>query len=244
MIKGIYTAASGMAPRILKQEAIANNLANVNTPGYKRESVFLQQLTAAQARARKTEFEWQIPMVDQIYTDYSRGSLEHTGNPLNVAIDGDGFFVVQTPEGEAYTRSGSFHVDSEGRLVTADNLPVLCDAGEIVVSDENRDVKIAIDGNITIGDQELGRLRVADFEKPYKLEKIAGGLFKETEESVPLDIEFTYVRQGYLEKANVDVIREMVDMIDSYRNYESDQRAIQLIDETLARTVNEVGKVK
>jgi flagellar basal-body rod protein FlgG len=152
--------------------------------------------------------------------------------------------VVQTPEGEAYTRSGSFHIDSQGRLVTADNLPVLSDAGEIVLSQDENELKIAIDGYITVGDQELGQLRVVDFEKPYQLEKMAGGLYLPAEGSAPIDLEFTYVRQGYVEKANVDVIREMVDMIASYRNFESDQRAIQLIDETLDRTVNQVGKVK
>ena len=242
MIKGIYAAASGMLPRIQKQETIANNLANVNTPGYKRESVFLQQFNALKARQNKTESEWQVPMVDNVYTDFSRGSLEFTGNDFNVAIDGDGFFVVSTPEGEAYTRNGNFHLNEEGVLVTSDNLPVLSDSGEIIA--DGGELHIGIDGLITVGGEDFGKLQIVDFEKPYQLNKLSAGLYTPDTDAGRIDLEFTYVRQGYLEKANVDVIQEMVDMIASYRNYESDQKAVQILDETLGKAVNEVGRVK
>jgi len=242
MIKGIHAAASSMLPRIQKQETIANNLANINTPGYKRESVFLQQFNALKSRQHKTESEWQVPMVDNVYTDFSRGALEFTGNDLNVAIDGDGFFVISSPEGEVYTRNGNFHLNQEGVLVNSDDLPVLSDNGEITT--DGGDIHIGIDGLISINGEEAGKLMVVDFEKPYQLNKISAGLYRSEPDASQIDSEFTYVRQGYLEKANVEVIQEMVDMIASYRNYESDQKAIQILDETLSKAVNEVGRVK
>jgi flagellar basal-body rod protein FlgF len=242
MIKGIYDAASAMVPRITKQETIANNLANVNTPGYKRESVFLRQLTNLQKKMSQTESEWQTPMVDKIYTDYSKGSLEFTGNTLNFAIDGDGFFVVSTPDGEAYTRNGNFQISPEGILQTSDGLPVLSDAGEIEVA--AGEFKVGVDGSITIGGEEYGKLKVVDFEKPYQLEKLASGVYIPDSNSTQEELEYSYIRQGYLEKSNVDVLREMVDMIASYRNFESDQKAIQILDDSLHKAVNEVPRVR
>lgn len=242
MIKGIYSAASGMVPRMLKQETISNNLANVNTPGYKRESVFLRQLNAAETRASRTESEWQTPMVDKIYTDYSKGSLEYTGEPLNFAIDGDGFFVIETPQGEAFTRSGNFHLDQNGILVTSDGLPVLSEGGQIEALEA--ELTIDIDGTIKIDGNAFGKLRLVDFEKPYQLEKMSAGIYRPLPETNQTELEFTYVRQGYLEKSNVDIIKEMVDMIASYRNYESDQKAIQILDSTVDKAVNQVGRVR
>jgi flagellar basal-body rod protein FlgF len=242
MIKGIYSAASGMVPRMLKQETISNNLANVNTPGYKRESVFLRQLNAAEAKAGKTESEWQTPMIDKIYTDFSEGSLEYTGEPLNFAIDGDGFFVVETAQGEAYTRSGNFRINPDGILVTSDGLPVLSDNGQIDAS--QGELTIDIDGTIRIEGDEFGKLRLVDFEKPYQLEKMSAGVYQPLPDANRSELEFTYIRQGYLEKSNVDIIKEMVDMIASYRNYESDQKAIQILDSTVDKAVNQVGRVK
>jgi len=242
MIKGIYSAASGMIPRITKQETIANNLANVNTAGYKRESVFLRQLSRLQARLTKTESEWQTPMLDKIYNDFSQGSVEYTGQQYDFAIDGDGFFVVETPQGEAFTRNGNFHIDAAGRLVNADGLAVLSDNGPI--EPHERELHIMPDGSITLDEDEFGKLRIAHFEKPFQLERIAGGLFQALPQATQVESSFSYVRQGYLERANVDIIREMVDMIASYRNYESDQKAIQILDETLSKTVNEVSKVR
>lgn len=242
MIKGIYSAASGMVPRMLKQETISNNLANVNTPGYKRESVFLRQLNAAEIRASKTESEWQTPMVDKIYTDYSKGSLEYTGEPLDFAIDGDGFFVVETPQGEAYTRGGNFHLDPDGVLVTSDGLPVLSDGGQIQAS--GGELSIDVDGTVKIDGDDFGRLRMVDFEKPYQLEKTSAGIYQPLPDANQTELEYTYVRQGYLEKSNVDIIQEMVEMIASYRNYESDQKAIQILDSTVDRAVNQVGRVR
>jgi len=159
-----------------------------------------------------------------------------------LAIDGDGFFVVSTPEGEAYTRNGNFHIASDGALMTSDELPVLSDNGPIVVGE--KEFEIGMDGTITIDGEAFGRLMVVDFEKPYQLEKTAAGLFRTLPEANRIDTEYAYLRQGYLEKSNIDIVREMVDMIASYRNYESDQKAIQILDESLSKTVNEIPRVR
>jgi len=241
MIKGIYSAASGMLPRIKRQEVIANNLANVNTAGFKRQGVFSQELGRAEQRTIPKQEGWETPMLSDIYTDHSQAVLDPTGNDFDIALDGSGFMVVESPEGEElYTRAGAFSLSTEGQLVTPSGHVLVSDAGPLTL-EANSSFEVGIDGSITINGEEIGRLALVDFERPYDLERLNGGMFKASNGAVPKDPEKLHVRQGYLEKANVDVIREMIDMITSFREYESNQRAIQIADDTLQKTVNQVG---
>lgn len=241
MIKGIYRAASGMLPRIKKQEATANNLANVNTPGFKRQNVFMEELSRAREKTVPTQERWEIPMTDDIYTDFSQGVLERTGDDLNIALDGDGFMVVQTVEGEQlYTRSGSFALTPEGEVVTPDGHVLMTDTGPLTV-EPGAKVQIAMDGSVTVNGEENGTLLIATFADPGDLTRVNGNAYSAPKDIATAEPERLFVRQGYLERANVEVVNEMIDMIASFREYEANQKAIQIIDDSLEKTVNRVG---
>jgi len=241
MIKGIYTSASGMLPRMLKQEAFANNMANAKTVGFKKDGVFLRQLKQAQD-GLITDLDWEIPMVDNIFIDFSQGQLHETDQPLDVAIEGDGFFTIGTPEGERYTRNGEFSLTPEGTLVDKNGFEVLSDAGPITVSGDN--ITISEDGNISVDGSTVAKIKVVDFEKPYNFLKAGFGYFIADDESgAAIPSENYQIRQGFVEQSNVNIIEQMVDMLTSFRAYQAGQKAIHAQDETLDKAVNDLGRV-
>ncbi|MFH2055223.1 MAG: flagellar basal-body rod protein FlgF [bacterium] len=241
MIKGIYTVAASMSPRMRQQEVIADNIANVQTAGFKGNSVFMRMVQSAQSGSDETAANWETQMLDRVYTDFSQGSLEHTGRDLDLALEGDGFFVIETALGEAYTRNGSFSISPAGLLVTSNGDPVQTDAGTLAITGNS--VRIDPGGQITVDDQPVAVLRVVDFPQPYELERQGATVWRAPGDAVAEDVSTPMVRQGYLEKSNIDVLREMVDMIDSFRAFENSQRLIQIQDESLSKAVNEVGKL-
>ncbi len=241
MIKGIYRIASSMTPRMRQQEVIADNIANAQTPGFKKNSVFLRMVESKQAGQSELRPNWETQMMDGVYTDYSQGMLEHTGRGLDVALEGDGFFVVETATGEAYTRNGAFSISPAGLLVTSNGDPVQTDGGTLALTGSV--VEISMNGLITVDGEQLASLRVVDFPDAAELERQGSTLWRAPADIVPEEVSTPQVRQGYLEKANVDVLREMVDMIDSFRAFENSQRLIQIQDESLGKAVNEVGRL-
>jgi flagellar basal-body rod protein FlgG len=241
MIKGIQKVASSMTPRVRQQEVVADNIANAQTPGFKKNSVFLRYVKENQALGRSQASSWEMQMIDKVYTDYSQGVLEHTGRPLDLALENDGFFVLETPNGEAYTRNGSFTLSPEGVLVDGNGNAVLTDAGPLYV--EGSRIEVDINGQIMVDGEAMAALRIVDFPQPYEFQRLGQGLYRPVDGSTPTDLTSPIVRQGYLEKANVDVLREMVDMIGSYRAFEHSQRLIQIQDESLNKAVNELGKI-
>lgn len=242
MIKGIFTSASGMIPRILKQEIYANNLANANTVGYKKDGAFFHQLEKARADLI-TDFDWEIPFIDDIYVDFSQGSPRQTLQPLDLAIEGDGFFVVKTPAGDRFTRDGEFRLAADRTLVNKNGHPVLGESGPIVIPGD--DISIAIDGMISSDGAQIGKLKLIDFPKPYGLKKAEYGYFIPGDETIqPINAEGYSVRQGFLEDSNVNIIEQMVDMLVSFRAYEAGQKAIHSQDETLDKAVNQLGRVR
>ena len=181
MIKGIYNSASGMLPRILKQEAFANNMANVNTPGFKKDGVFIKMLDEATQKGIVTDHPWEIPMVDDIYIDFSQGDLDKTDVQTNFAIDGDGFFAVQTDSGTLYTRSGDFSLSPQGLLIDRNGNPVLTDSGPLTIQADS--FTVGDDGTVTVEDYAVGRLRVVDFEKPYQMVKVGSSYVRPNDEA-------------------------------------------------------------
>jgi len=243
MIKGLYTAAVGMLPRITRQEVSANNLANINTPGYKRDRVFLKALLKVEEGLSKALSGLQRRETEALYTDFSQGVLQQTHRTLDLAIEGDGFFVISTPRGERYTRNGSFSLGPGGLLVTSDGHPVLGEGGPVVLTGSQ--ILINQRGEVIVDGEHVDRLLIMDFQHPYRLVKVGSGLFApEDEMDAGEPAKEAKVRQGYLEGSNVRAIEEMVEMLLSYRRYEADHKAIQIQDETLGKAVNELGTVR
>jgi flagellar basal-body rod protein FlgF len=240
LIKGIQKIATSMVPRMKLQEVAANNLANAETAGFKKDSIFLRYVKDQQGLNGKLTPSWETRMINKVYTDYSQGALDPTGRDLDFAIQGDGFFTVQTPYGEAYTRNGSFSISPSGQLVNSDNYPVLTDSGPLAV--QGGKLAITSAGQVYVDNAMLGTLKIVDFAKPYQLQKVNGSLYRASNNVSPTQANPAVVRQGYLEKSNVDVLREMVDMIGSYRTFETGQRMIQIQDESLGKAVNELPR--
>ncbi|MFQ6008345.1 MAG: flagellar hook-basal body protein [Candidatus Zixiibacteriota bacterium] len=240
MIKGLYTSASGMLPRIKKQELTANNIANFSTPGYKRDTLFTRELSRAEKQLALRRSDWEKPMVNEVYTDYTSGIFDKTGNPLDFAIDGDGFFTLELADGtRALTRAGSFTVNKDGLLAFPGGPLLIGEGGPIEVG--NGKVTVAQSGEVDVDGFVIGRIvpmTVADLDQ---VQKIGSSLFVVPEGVELIPVDKATIRQGYLEASNVDIVREMIDMIISFRNYEANARALQAQDQTLQHLFNRVG---
>jgi flagellar basal-body rod protein FlgF len=231
-----------MLPRIRQQEATANNLANASSPGFKKDIVFTKELTRARARLMPRQTDWQQPMIDQVYTSFEQGALDKTDNPLDLAIEGMGFFVFETDDGTlALSRAGNLRVNQEGLLVNSEGHRLLGDGGPINVG--GGQFSISENGQVQVDNSTVANVRVADVAQESSLTKIG-----DTEFLVPEGIEPTaavgyVIRQGYLESSNVDIIKEMVNMIVSFRNYEADAQSAKAQDDTLEKLLNNVARV-
>ncbi len=243
MLKGIYDAASGMLPQIVRQDVTANNLANANTTGFKRELVIAQELSKTQQKPGSKQADWENLQIAEIAIDFSPGQIETTGNDLHLAIDGDAFFVVSTPNGEMYTRAGNFALSNEGKLVTPDGYPVLAENGEISI--EGGEFIVDDQGRLEVDGKSIGTLQLVTFAQPYPLQRTGPGLFGRVAGAPTPDRaeEFT-IHQGTLERSNINIISEMVNMIESYRNFETAQRMVQIQDESLEKAINQLGVVR
>ena len=242
-----------MAVAEKKQEVISNNLANSNTTGFKKDTVhvrsFADELLAQRGKGQSVSLGdvGNSPVLDSIITNFSPGTLLETGRTLDLALDGDAFFVLETPNGVRYTKDGSFTLDRDGFLVSSDGYRVLAQDGSAL---QIRSDQVAIDSGGTIRDlagtnQVLGRIGLATFaaDDLATLEKRGQNLF-EAVGIAPQFQEVAQVRQGMLENANLEVIREMVDMIGVMRTYEANQKALQAHDEILGKSINEVGRLR
>jgi len=232
MIKGMFSSASGMIPRVKKQELIANNVANAATSGYKKDASFVRELSKAERKLTPKKSDWERRLADQSYTDYSAGTFERTDNPFHLAVDGDGFFRLQDADGNQYlTRCGTFEVDSAGFLAYPGGFRLLGESGPLQVGSGT--VSVGAGGELEVDGTQVGRIVAVNPSDISKLEKIGRASFR-----VPSGVETTpsvnaAVRQGYLETSNVDVITEMVDMMVAYRSYETNAKALQVQDESL-----------
>nr|MDW8081942.1 flagellar basal-body rod protein FlgF [Candidatus Calescibacterium sp.] len=250
MIRGIYTALSGLNLHELKQSILANNIANIDTPGFKKDIFAIEgQDGAALFRfvsGRAPFFVGELPLSVQpqvsFTTDFSQGRLEATGSPFDLAISGEGFFVVETPNGPAYTRAGNCTRSVDGRLVTLDGYPLQGEAGDIVLPEEG-ELVVDEEGNVRVGGELVGKLRVVRFANPQLLEKVGGNLFRAPENVIPEEATGYTIHQGFLEKANMDIVEAMVRMIEALREYELAQRAVVAQDETLGKAVNEIPRL-
>ncbi len=256
MIRSLWIAKTGMEGQQAKLDAISNNLANVGTNGYKRGGVLFEDLmyqTLRPAGAAVAE-QAQLPTGLQVglgvkvaasVRNFSQGSMQQTGNPLDVAIKGNGFFQVQMPDGTtAYTRDGAFQVDATGAMVTSSGYTLL---PGITVPAGATSVNVAEDGTVTayIGGQTapqtLGQLQLASFINPAGLESKGGNLYGETVASggpnagAPGAAGLGTLQRGFVEGSNVNVVEELVSMIATQRAYELNSKAIQTSDQMLQK---------
>lgn len=216
---GYYEAALGSMQQLIKEEISANNLANAGTTGFKRTMVKFSDFLAAGTK-----------------TDMKDGPVHKTGNPLDLAIVGKGFFAVETPSGTLYTRAGHFTLDSEGTLVNHDGYPVMSSSGSIVLP--NNSVSIDRDGKIIQGKSVLGELQVVYFDKPDELIPVGSGYFKSDPTANPEIPATDYeILQGSIEESNVNIVLEIVNMIDILRTFEAQQRSLKYFDQMNANAI-------
>ncbi|HOD65421.1 MAG TPA: flagellar hook-basal body protein [candidate division Zixibacteria bacterium] len=240
MIKGLFRSASGMLPAIKRQETIANNVANANTAGFKKDAVFTKELSRAQRKLVPVKSDWEQPMVDEVYTNFEGGSFSRTDNPLDLAIDGDGFFTVQLPDGRtALTRSGAFSINRDGLMALADGSTLLAEGGPVEVG--NGKLTVTAAGQIEVDGSAVGQVRPVTTADVGALEKIGASLFAVPEGTELIPVEHAEIRQGYVEESNVDIVREMIDMIVAFREYEANARAVTTQDQSLDNLFRRVG---
>ena len=223
-------------------DIVANNIANMNTTGFKGEKMmFTQHLVKSGGGQRllgpKLAFTRDIATM----LDTSDGPMEKTGNSLDLGINGEGYFVIQTENGERYTRNGHFQLDDGGQLVNQNGDPLLSTANEpLFLSPEDTEIAISRDGTVSTNNGDLGRIRLVGFENPQNLKRGADGLFNTDER--PKDIESPEINQGMLEGSNVKPIFEMARMITIHRNYDNIRNFIKREDERMRNMVKELGK--
>lgn len=203
-------------------DVIANNVANMNTNGFKADgSVFEQYLAPVAREDRFMMADRRVNFVHDraTWTDMRSGGVQQTGNPLDLAIDGTAFLAVETPRGERYTRNGGLQINAAGELVTSEGYRVLGDGGPIVFQPQDRDIAIGRDGSIAVGNDARGQLRLVDFAQPARLQKDGSGLFLAPADMPPAAATGSRVVQGALEKSNVQGVLEMSRLIEVTRAY-------------------------
>ncbi len=251
MSEAIYTVGSGSILQQMRLEVLANNLANVNSSGYKIEQpIFKAFLPGDEEAENAVDPESGQPTVmaknyhvEFVGTriDFTKGQLKKTGNSLDFALIGNGFFTVQTPNGVEYTRSGAFSLNGDGVLVTHDGQPVLGEGGEIRIN--GNVVTVDESGVINVDGVQVDRFATVDFEDRTRLKKVGYTRFQTEEDMDPVPpAEDLRVKQSYLELSNVNVIKSMSEMIDVLRTYEAQQKTIKAVTDMNIKAINDVGR--
>ncbi len=241
----LFQAAAALDANSRWQEVIADNLASSSVPGYKQQQL---SQAAVQAGLMSAHGARNLPQYFSISkaatsTNFNPGELKYTGNGSDVAIEGDGFFEVQLPNGvTGLTRDGEFQINSRGQLVTKENYAVLGNGGPIQLGrDQSGPLSIASNGNVSQGTELRGRLKIIAVDNPQKLTQISGGYFLAQDPKVVLKPSKANLREGYLESSNTSTLMEMASMMTASRGFEANQHVIQIQDDRMNRTISELG---
>lgn len=260
MIRGLYTAVSGLITQEAKQQVITNNMANANTTGYKTESlavkkfddVLIQNYDKISGGKNVRNIIGSLSngsRIDETLTDFTQGLLQSTDKETDFALDGRGFFTVRVTaadgsEGIYYTRDGAFHVNNQGYLVNSSGNYVM---GRNIATGAIEPMEVGtskittdMNNNIYLDGQARYNFNIVDFENYNALEKAGDNLYRGENPRESQAI----VKQNSLERSNVNIINEMVNMMTVLRSYESNQKVVQSLDETLSKAVNEIGTVR
>lgn len=230
-------------------DVVANNIANINTTGYKADGSIFEEFLATGARADQTGAPVSFVRDRGVWHDMGQGEIERTGNSLDVAIDGAGYLVVQTPRGERYTRNGSLKIDATGQLVTSEGFAVLGDGGPIALQPSDRQVQISRDGTISVRegnakvDSARGKLRLVTFANMQQLRKDGNGTFKAAAGVQAQPTTTAGIVQGSVEKSNVRGVVEMSRMIEITRSYTQMSALLQQQADLSQTAINKLADV-
>ena len=227
MISGIFNLIDGSMTQQLRFETIANNMANSNTNGFKKDIISFSEALETQSNSS---------------TDFSQGPTRFTGNELDVALSSKGFFKIETSNGIRYTRDGAFSVNAEGFLVTANRDVVMGENGPITV--EGGEVHIGRDGQVMVNNESVDKILVVDFDEPQLLRKEGFSYYSYQGENIGIStVPDAEIQQKYLESSNVNPTQEIIEMIQTYRSFEAVEKGIQYIDALTKEMVNDFGTV-
>lgn len=251
MLRSMYIAGTGMLVQRYRMDVITNNVANADTSGYKTDNLLsrsfsdmmLSRLNDPSVINRSTAVGPQNTgiHIDEVITNFTQGGLENTGRSLDLAIQGDGFFTVDTPAGARYTRAGSFTLNAQGYLTTAEGYYVL-DINNQPIQIGTDDFGVDSSGNVSVNGNTIARIAVVEFQDTGALRKAGDNLYTVYGNANPYPAQNSSVMQGYLENSNLDIAKEMTNMITTERAYEASQRILRMIDDTLGKTVNEIAR--
>ncbi len=264
---------SGAISQQRNVETIANNVANINTPGFKKDQMVFREYLSAYEKGTDIDLpdkEWSPEdfyrtygaekaqvKADAVYTKYSQGQLTPTQNPFDLAINGQGFFEILTPNGIRYSRKGTFSLSSEGVLVTNEGYPVLAKLQERVIANEALPIgpgsrKVSIprgkvhinqEGEISVNGNTVNRLSIVEFNDIHKLTKEGNGFFiNNSENNISKNVLKSKVHQGFVEKSNVNAVEEMSELIKAHRQFENLQRVIKVYDSMAEKAYNEIAR--
>ena len=235
-------AASGLRSRMDSLDLLANNMANASTGGYKADREFYSLYTAAEAQ--DSDAPATMPVVQQPWTDLSQGPITNTGNSLDVALSGKGFFSVSAPGGTLYTRNGNFRLSAAGQLVTSDGYALLGASGAPVTAQGGLPIEISRDGTVNQGGQPIGRLDIADFTNTPGVAKQGGNYFRPVDPAVKPSVPAgTTVEQGKLEGANTGTAESAVRLVSIMRQFEMLQKAVLIGNDMSRQAIEQVAKV-
>jgi flagellar basal-body rod protein FlgF len=242
-----YIALSQQMALRRQMDAIATNIANVSTPGYKAERIMFSELLAGKAPypGATGGSKPGLSFVNDVgmLRDTSEGGMTRTGNALDLAISGPGYFVVDTPAGPRYTRAGAFRLNQDGRIVTSDGYPLLDPQNRpISIRPGETRIEISAKGAVTTESGEVGRIQVANFENEQAMRKIGAGLYETDQNPVPVDPS-TEIRQGAIEASNVKAVSELTTMMDVLRRYQSAQKIVDTDHDMERRAIERLSRL-
>ena len=236
-------AASGMRSRMESLTILANNLANATTSGYKSDKEFYGLYSSSEAENPSGAVST-LPVIERQWTDFAQGTLQATGNPLDVALAGRGFLAVNAPGGTQYTRNGSLQVSKSGELINADGYPLRGEDGLAIHVTADKPVDISSDGAVSQGGTAIGKLAIVDFKSSDSLQKIGGSAFQNMDpKNAPIAAANVQLQQGKLEASNVSVSESAMRLVGVMRQFEMLQKAVQLGVEMNAKAIQEVARV-
>lgn len=258
MTKGINAAAMGMSNMLVYNDILANNLANVNTPGFKQsiatfkdfQEIMVNQIDASKGYQSDKPPIGQLSagcVLDSSVLDLRQGGIKNTGNPLDLAINGDGFFTVKTPNGEAYTRNGRFIRLTDGTVATTEGYQLMGEKGPVKLDlskIKSRDILVDEKGNVRLNNELIDKLKIVDFKDKKDLAQMGNSVVVPAAGETPIISKNFQVTQGGIETSNANVVECMVNSITGSRIYETLAKVVETNNKTLSKSVNEVGRMK